>query len=163
MQLLVPPEITSQLVDALAQAGRGEIGGILMGQHLGPDTFRVKEVTIQRKGGTFAAFIRIVAEILAPLRAFFDSTKHDYRRFNYLGEWHSHHSFALSPSGRDHLTMYEIVMDAQLGAHFVLLLLVKLDEGGQLVGSVTVYQPNRTPFAGSIIQERKLSKDGVDG
>src|SRR5213596_1840382 len=117
MQLLVPPEIESQLVDALTQAGRREIGGILMGQHVGADTFRVMEVTVQRRGGTFAAFIRIVADILAPLRAFFDATKHDYTRFNYLGEWHSHHSFALEPSGRDHDTMCHIVTDPQLGAH----------------------------------------------
>src|SRR2546426_6934298 len=135
MELLVPPEITSQLVDALTQAGRREIGGILMGQHVGPDTFRVRKVTVQRRGGTFAAFVRIVAEILAPLRAFFDATKHDYTRFNYLGEWHSHHSFALSPSGRDDMTMYDLVMDPQLAARFLVLLLVKLDNRGQLEGS----------------------------
>ena len=127
-----------------------------MGEHVGPDTFRVKEITIQRKGGTFAAFIRIVEEILAPLRAFFDTTKHDYTRFNYLGEWHSHHSFALAPSGRDHMTMHDIVMDPQLGARFVVLLLVKLDDHGQLEGGVTVYQPNRTSFEGSIIQESSV-------
>jgi len=156
MQLLVPPEITSQLVDALTQAGRQEIGGILMGQHVGADTFRVMEVTVQRRGGTFAAFIRIVADILAPLRAFFDATKHDYTRFNYLGEWHSHHSFALEPSERDHMTMYDMVMDSQLGAHFVVLLLVKLNNVGQLQGSVTVYQPNITRFPGSVVQEKPM-------
>lgn len=153
MQLLIPPEISQQMVDALRQAGKREIGGILMGEHIGSDTFRVKEITIQRKGGTFAVFIRLVEEIIAPLRAFFDITKHDYMRFNYLGEWHSHHSFALAPSGRDHTTMYDLVMDPQLGARFVLLLLVKPDHHGQLEGSVTVYQPKKTAFAGSIIQE----------
>ncbi|MCX5973666.1 MAG: Mov34/MPN/PAD-1 family protein [Coprothermobacterota bacterium] len=156
MQLLIPPEISQQLVDALRQAGQREIGGILMGAHIGPDAFRVKEITIQRKGGTFAAFIRMVEEILAPLLAFFDTTKHDYTRFNYLGEWHSHHSFALVPSGRDHMTMYDIVIDQQLGAGFVVLLLVKLGDHGQLEGSVTVYQPNKTSFAGSIIQESSV-------
>jgi hypothetical protein len=154
MQLLVPPEIASKLVEALTQAGRREIGGILMGEHVGPDVFRVKELTIQRKGGTFAAFVRIVAEILTPLRAFFDATKHQYARFNYLGEWHSHHSFALEPSGKDHITMHHIVSDPQLGAHFVVLLLVKLDGGSQLEGSVVVYEPNKTPFPGTVVQER---------
>ncbi len=154
MQLLVPPEISQQLVDALRQTGQREVGGILMGEHVAPDTFRVKEITIQRKRGTFADFIRIVAEILAPLLAFFDTTKHDYTRFNYLGEWHSHHSFALAPSRRDHITMYDIVMTPQLGARFVVLLLVKLGDRGQLEGNVTIYQPNKRSFAGSIIQER---------
>lgn len=153
MQLLIPPEIQSRLHSALTLAGKREIGGILMGEHVAEETFRAKEITVQRKRGTFAAFVRIVAEILAPLRAFFDVTKHDYTRYNYLGEWHSHHSFALEPSGRDHVTMYEMVTDPQLGAHFIVLLLVKLNDSGTLDASVTVYQPNRRPFLGHVVQE----------
>ena len=56
MQLILPPEIVQQLIDALGQAGRREIGGILMGEHVGPDAFRLKELTVQRKEGTFAGF-----------------------------------------------------------------------------------------------------------
>lgn len=156
MQLLIPHEISQQIVDALQQAGHREVGGIFMGEHIGPDTFRVKEITIQRKGGTFAAFIRMVEEILGPLLAFFDTTKHNYTKFNYLGEWHSHHSFALAPSRRDHTTMYNLVMNPQLGARFVVLLLVKLGNHGQLEGSVMVYQPNKTAFTGSIVQENSV-------
>jgi hypothetical protein len=158
MQLLIPPEISQQLVEAMRQAGKREIGGILMGEHIGPDTFRVKEITIQRKGGTFAAFTRMVQGILSPLLAFFDTTKHDYTRFNYLGEWHSHHSFALVPSRPDHITMNNLVMDPQLGARFILLLLVKTGHHGQLEGSITVYQPNKPPFAGIIIHESSVDQ-----
>lgn len=153
MQLLIPPDITALLVNALSSAGQREIGGILMGEHVGPNTFRVKELTIQRKGGTFAAFVRIVSDILAPLRAFFESTRHEYTKFNYLGEWHSHHSFALRPSGRDHATMYDMVMDPELGARFLVLLLVRLNDGNGLEGSVTVYQPNEKPIIGQVVQE----------
>lgn len=153
MKLILPKEIKSNLVNALTQAGKREIGGILMGEHIGLDTFRVKELTIQRKMGTFASFIRIVTEIIAPLRAFFEQTDHDYTRFNYLGEWHSHHSFALSPSEQDHHTMHDIVLDTQLKAHFVVLLLVRLGDHGLLEESVTVYLPNRTSFEGKIIQD----------
>ena len=154
MQLIVPPEIATRLVEALTQAGKREIGGILMGEHVGVDTFRVKEITIQRKRGTFAAFVRLVTEILGPLRAFFGSTKHDYTKFNYLGEWHSHHSFAFTPSGRDHMTMCDMVLDPQLGAQFVVLLLVKVNGHNGIDGSVTVYQPNRRPYTGTVVQER---------
>jgi hypothetical protein len=154
MHLLLPPDIVARLVEALSQAKSREIGGVLMGEHVTTDTFRVKAITIQRKGGTFGAFVRIVAEIVAPLRTFFDATKHNYTKFNYLGEWHSHHSFALAPSGRDHMTMYDMVIDPELGAHFVVLLLVKLNDAGRLEGSVTVYQPAEKPYAGSLIEER---------
>jgi hypothetical protein len=143
MHLLLPPNVIAQLIDALSQAGAREIGGVLMGEHVGIDTFRVKELTIQRKGGAFASFVRIVSEILTPLRRFFESTKHDYTRFNYLGEWHSHHSFRLKPRGSDHETMLDIVNDSELGAHFVLLLLVKLDANDKLEGSVTVCRLRR--------------------
>ena len=153
MNLLLPPEVVSQLVAALAQAGVREIGGVLMGEHVGIDIFRVKDLTIQRKGGTFAAFIRFVEGIVGPLRAFFRATNYRYTRFNYLGEWHSHHSFALTPSGRDHTTMLEIVMDPQLGARFVVLLLVKLNESNQLEHSVTIYQPGARPILGRVMRE----------
>jgi [CysO sulfur-carrier protein]-S-L-cysteine hydrolase len=153
MKLILPRDITAQLVQALEKAGAREIGGILMGEHVEPDTFRVKAVTIQLKGGTFATFIRRVADVLAPLRSFFNKTHHDYTRFNYLGEWHSHHSFALSPSGQDNLTMQSMVMDSSLGARFVILLLVKQDRSGQFKGAVTVYQPYCIPSAGNLMLE----------
>jgi hypothetical protein len=140
----------------LEQAGRREIGGILMGEHVDPDTFRVMDLTVQREGGTFAAFLRLIDEILAPLREFFEKTRHEYTRFNYMGEWHSHHSFALSPSVPDHEAMYDIATDPQVGAHFVVLLLVKLGDRGQLESSLTVYQTDRTPFRGAVVLERPL-------
>ncbi|MDB6035041.1 MAG: hypothetical protein JWM16_5379 [Verrucomicrobiales bacterium] len=150
MQLHLPPDISSRLIEALTEAGRREIGGILMGEHVGPDTFVVRDITIQRKGGTFAAFLRAVSEILGPLRAFFDSTKHDYKKFNYLGEWHSHHSFQLHPSSTDHATMCDMIMDPNVGANFVVLLLVKVGSRQNLEAGLTVYQPNKRPYAGNV-------------
>ena len=128
-----------------------------MGEHVGTDMFRVMDITIQRKRGTFAAFVRIVSEILSPLSAFFESTKHDYTRFNYLGEWHSHHSFALEPSGTDHQTMHGMVTDAQLGANFVVLLLVKLDANKNLGARTTVYLPAKQPFVADTVHESAIS------
>jgi hypothetical protein len=126
-----------------------------MGEHLGADNFRVKRLTVQKKHGTFASFIRFVEEIIGPLQSFFQATKHDYKRFNYLGEWHSHHSFELVPSGRDHATMVETVTDPKLGAVFVVLLLVKLNRVGALECAVTVYRAGGQPFAGKIVLEQE--------
>ena len=157
MQLLLPPEIVNRMVTALAEAGSREIGGILMGEHVGPDTFRVQELTIQRTGGTFATFVRVVRNILAPLQAFFRATRHDYTRFNYLGEWHSHHSFALRPSTTDHRTMCKIIDDPQLGANFVVLLLAKLRDSAALDCAVFVYQPKAQPRSGEVMQEQTVT------
>jgi hypothetical protein len=82
---------------------------------------------------------------LAPLEAFFKRTRREYQRFNYLGEWHSHPMFAVTPSARDHQTMQDIVEDPDVGARFAVLLVVRLEEGGNLEGSVTVYEPEYSP------------------
>jgi [CysO sulfur-carrier protein]-S-L-cysteine hydrolase len=153
MNLLLPESIVERIKTALLTAGHREVGGVLMGEHVGVDIFRVTDLTIQMKGGSFAAFVRIVDLIVAPLRAFFQATNHDYTRFNYLGEWHSHHSFALVPSSRDHLTMQEIVLDPAVGARFAVLLLVKLSEKRELECSATVYTPTALPASGHAMFE----------
>lgn len=147
--LIIPTEIQRQLARSLATAGKREIGGILMGEHVGPDTFRVSELTVQAMGAV-ASFVRTVTQFLAPLEAFFKRTRREYQRFNYLGEWHSHPMFTVTPSSRDHQTMQDIVDDPRVGARFAVLLVVRLQDNGNLEGSVTVHQPGRSPRSGSM-------------
>jgi integrative and conjugative element protein (TIGR02256 family) len=153
MQLILPREIREQIENALREAGRREIGGILMAEHIGENSFRVRSLTIQRRGGSFATFLRVVEAFLTPLRNFFRQTGYNYTRFNYIGEWHSHPSFVPTPSETDHRTMLSIINDPQTGAFFVVLLIVKLDENEEFVGTVTVYQPDAPAFRGELILE----------
>jgi Prokaryotic homologs of the JAB domain len=115
-----------------------------MGEHVDTNTFRVVEFTTQMQGGTVARFVRLLDGVIRPLRAFFKATKHEYVRFNYLGEWHSHPAFALEPSTTDQETMREIVEDPSVGARFALLLLVRLGSAGELQTRVVVYEANQT-------------------
>lgn len=151
MQLILPTELRIQIEAALRKAGSNEIGGILMAEHVGEDTFLVRSLTIQRLGGTVATFLRHVEAFLGPLRRFFRRTNHDYRRYNYIGEWHSHPSFAPLPSRTDHQTMRAIIEDPEVGANFIVLLIVKLKEVTQVVGTVTVYMPDGCCFAGNLV------------
>jgi hypothetical protein len=153
MILLMPKTIADRLSAALASGGTREVGGVLMGEHVGGDTFRIRDITVQLKGGTFARFVRLVEHIVGPLAGFFRSTNHDYTRFNYMGEWHSHHSFALNPSQTDDDTMFEILADPLLGARFVILLLAKLDAANELRCAVTVYQPGTRAYIAHIRPE----------
>jgi proteasome lid subunit RPN8/RPN11 len=155
MKLLLPPPLVKRLAIALEKAGTHEIGGILMGKHVTENVFQVTDLTIQRHGGGFATFLRVVQDITEPLRNFFRATNHNYTRFNYLGEWHSHPSFIPEPSSRDHQTMRDIIEDPDVGANFVVLMIVKLNQSRQLEGSVTVYQPNEREFMGELVQEKK--------
>lgn len=153
MQLILPREIREQIENALHEAGRREIGGILMAEHIGENAFRVRSLTIQRRGGSFATFLRVVEAFVTPLRNFFRQTEYNYTKFNYIGEWHSHPSFVPTPSQTDHRTMLSIINDPQTGAFFVVLLIVKLDEHGEFVGTMTVYQPEAQAFKGELILE----------
>jgi hypothetical protein len=113
---------------------------MLFGEHEGDERFTVVEATAHGIG-RFAGFVRIVADGFIRLDRFFRKTGRDYRRFNYLGEWHSHPSFALRPSATDDATMIGIVENPATRAHFVALVIVKLD-GNKLQGAAFAYFPD---------------------
>lgn len=157
MKILLPQGIEQRLTAALKEADSREIGGILMGEYVADGVYRVCDLTIQRQGGTLASFVRVVREILAPLRRFFHRTGYNFTQFNYLGEWHSHPSFALYPSGADSETMWGIVDDRQVGANFAILVIVQLNNTDRLEGTVTVYLPGRRMIEGELIREEAMT------
>ena len=109
IQIKIPEDIAERFVQALSRAGKKEIGGILMGAHEFDSTFIFREITTQRYGGTFSSFVRIGRYVILSLRRFFQETEHNYSRYNYLGEWHSHPSFSTTPSKKDCDSMWEII------------------------------------------------------
>src|SRR6202041_2152555 len=97
MQLLLPIQIAKRVHSEMRRAGHREIGGLLMGEHLNDEMFRVVDITVQRSGGSQACFVRNPGEHQSQLQEFFDRTGANYSRFNYLGEWNSHPAFDPSP------------------------------------------------------------------
>jgi len=150
MNVIVPYNISNMIKAALVKSGSREIGGILLGEHTKDNEFQICDITIQKTGGDIAFFERLVNHIIAPLKNFFDRTGHNYKRFNYLGEWHSHPNFSLFPSLVDHSTMQELIGDEKFGANFIVLMIIKL-ERGELNGSVTIYQSNKEPYRGNLV------------
>jgi len=142
MKIIIPLEIQKRIIPALIKAGEKEIGGILMGESLGNEEFRVMDVTIQTTGGTFITFIRSMSHAISALRKFFIETNKDYTRYNYLGEWHSHPSYPPNPSQKDIKSMLEIISDASIGANFVTLMIIKLNKQQSLEGTATSFFPN---------------------
>lgn len=152
MKILLPNQLHQRLSLILQQAGERETGGILMGEHVETDVFRIKDLSVQRHSGNFNFFLRFYEDMIQPLRHFFSNTGHDYQRFNYLGEWHSHPNFPLHPSQQDEESIKSIVTDAKVGANFVILLIVKLAQDA-IEGSVTVFLPTGNCFTGELILE----------
>jgi proteasome lid subunit RPN8/RPN11 len=117
-----------KLTAALRRAGKNETGGQLFGEQLAPSDFLVTEITVQARPGTFARFIVDLVQMAREATRFFDRTDHRYTRFNYIGEWHSHPSFAIEPSSVDLETMRALVHDEGFRGSFAALMIVKLED-----------------------------------
>lgn len=118
-----------EIEEALRVHGRLEIGGMLFGEMTGPNQFLIHEATVADDVlGTFVSFVRYPGKSLRKLSKFFQRHQFNYRKFNYLGEWHSHPSFALEPSNRDVNSMLEILRDTK-GVQFAILVIGKLALG----------------------------------
>lgn len=143
LRLVLKEEVTETIKGGLRAAGRRETGGVLMGEHVGENEFAVTDVTLHRRGA-FAFFVRRMEEAISYIRSFFDRSNHNYLRFNYIGEWHSHPSFELEPSLEDDASMFQIVADPAVGAHFAVLVVVKLDIAGRLLANAHLYLPDAT-------------------
>jgi len=150
IRLILPPAICQTVKGALQRAGDREVGGVLLAEHVGLNEFEIKELTVHRRG-TFFNFVRRIEEAAARMLSFFERARHEYTRFNYIGEWHSHPRFAPVPSEPDDASMTAIVQDGELGANFVVLLIVKLDRSGGLIGSTHTYLPDGSKHA-SIVE-----------
>lgn len=109
----------------LKRAGRREIGGILMGEQVAPDHFRIVDFSVDETSGTAAHFVRSPDHHAEALERFFLRTGSDFRRFNYLGEWHSHPSFPVRPSREDMMSMQGLV-DGERDIDFSALVIVRL-------------------------------------
>lgn len=145
MKLIVPQAIARRLENDVRSAGRQEIGGVLVGEHIGDETFQIADYSVQRSGGSVSHFVRDPAQHVAFIESFFEKTGRDYQRYNYIGEWHSHPSFRPTPSGPDMTTMQELVRDPEAGVNFLLLLIARA-RGGKLELSATAFRANTVPI-----------------
>jgi [CysO sulfur-carrier protein]-S-L-cysteine hydrolase len=126
MKVTLAPEIESRLRGSLREAGRREIGGMLFAEQLAPAHFRLMDFSVDISSGSHTYFRRDQHMHQKALKEFFDRTGRNFDRFNYLGEWHSHPSFSVTPSRDDVETMQSLVDDQASEISFALLLIIRL-------------------------------------
>ena len=164
MNLQLDKIIIDRLKTELRNAGSREIGGLLFGEHLGGDYFRIVDFSVQTAGGTDAHFLRDLEQNQKAMDRFFASVSGDFERFNYIGEWHSHPSFSVRPSGKDIRTMRGLIDQAQ-DVNFLVLIIVRLDFGKHLALSANLFQKLSRPTPVSVvysgIEKRKFSIQGL--
>ena len=122
----VAVQVQDEIAQALRHAGVRKTGGMLFGEVVTPHRVRIIEATVEGEG-SFASFTRRVSRGKRFSRRFMKKHAHAYQQYNYVGEWHSHPSFTLSPSITDSESMRGILQEIP-HAHFVLLLIVRLRE-----------------------------------
>lgn len=162
MHIQLTRPILQRLQRELHNAGRREIGGLLLGEQVHADVFRVVDITVQQSGGSQACFVRHPREHEADLDRFFERTHANYTRFNYLGEWHSHPSFAPFPSETDRQTMQSIVSDPTVGANFLVLMIAKLARRKRLLIHATAFRPGIEPIEVAVDVEHPSAQAGAD-
>lgn len=161
MQVALSNDVVARLVHELASAGSKEIGGILMAKQLGESgQFRVVDFSVDPHSGKADYFQRDPSTHGAVLEAFFERNGHDYARFNYLGEWHSHPTFPVRPSLRDMKTMLHLV-NGDEGIDFALLMIVKLVEAKTMECSMTLFTRGQRPSAVNLAAD--LATEAGDG
>jgi hypothetical protein len=115
----------------------------MFGEQLAPSDFLVTELTVQARPGTLVRFIVDLIQAARDAVRFFDRTHHHYTRYNYIGEWHSHPSFAIEPSATDVKTMQTLVSDPEFVGTFAVLMIVRLDTTN-LIAEARLFDPNGT-------------------
>jgi proteasome lid subunit RPN8/RPN11 len=137
----------TKLTQELAGAKLREIGGVLVGEHIGRNEFRLVDLSVQRSGGNRACFVRHPGAHKPFLDAFFKRADAEYERYNYLGEWHSHPGFPVNPSETDVSQMQKIVSEGKSGPLFAVLLIAQLSDNGAIRLSATAHRVGKAPAA----------------
>jgi proteasome lid subunit RPN8/RPN11 len=157
MKILLPNHIVRKLETVIVNEKKHETGGILMAQRIDYSSYRVVDASVQKKPGSYTSFERDPEQARIELAKFYAQTQHNYRHFNYLGEWHSHPSFATVPSLCDIWTMKSLVEDMSFGANFAVLLIVRLNHQAEFVASAHTFVPGHMPFEAEIVMEGKIN------
>jgi len=145
MRIELGPDVEPRIRRALRGAGRREVGGMLFAEQLAAGRFRIIDLSLDDFSGSHNAFRRDQKVHRETLDQFFRRTGCDYQRFNYLGEWHSHPSFSVRPSGEDIHTMADIVTSHSSTISFAVLLVVRLRFLWWLDYSLTIFARDRSP------------------
>ena len=139
MKLRVKQKTLEKWEGWLRKADRKETGGVLFGEHVGDNDFRLVEITQQKHKGDEVSFRRKPREAKRSLKKLSEAYDNDHTRFNYFGEWHSHPNAPAIPSRRDCVTMQGMLEDKKSDANFLVLIIVRINALGTLELSATTF------------------------
>lgn len=144
INIILTNEVQNIILEACQKSERREIGGMLFAQHSSTNEFKVLEATVAMEYlGTISRFIRGIVSGLRQLAKFYKHYNYFYLEYNYLGDWHSHPNFKLYPSATDDASMFKLLYDAEVGAYFLVLLIVKIKNNQLKVNGWAYFPGNK--------------------
>jgi len=150
MRIEMTSDVDGRIRKLLRAAGYRETGGMLFAEQLAPDRFCIIDISVDAVTGSSTRFVRNLELHRRALDDFFRRTGCEYRRFNYLGEWHSHPSYPVRPSDTDIRTMTEIVESRSSVISFAVLLIARLRWRFWVEHSLTIFARNQPPLESRI-------------
>lgn len=144
VELILPDTILGRMRVSLERAKNREIGGILMARQIVPGCFEIVDFSVDELTGERAHFVRDPAFHNFFLDQFFDKTGHDYKHYNYIGEWHSHPRLPILPSLTDLESMEDLV-NGERDIPFAVLLIVRSDTPSEFAATATFHQRGTAP------------------
>ena len=124
---------------------------MLFAEQLAAAHFRVVDFSLSTHSGSQTTFKRDPKLHRQALDNFFCRTGHDFTRFNYLGEWHSHPSFSTHPSRDDIATMTDLVGNSE-EITFAALMIVRLQFQFWMDYTFTVFARGAAPMTSHAVR-----------
>jgi [CysO sulfur-carrier protein]-S-L-cysteine hydrolase len=143
-ELILSDAIVGRMRVGLRRAKHREIGGILMARQIAPGCFDIVDFSVDELTGERAHFVRDPTFHNAFLDQFFEKTGNDFKRYNYIGEWHSHPQLPILPSFTDIESMEDLV-NSERNIPFAILLVVRSDTPSEFVAAATFHQRGTAP------------------
>lgn len=129
VRVILSDRVVAKMRDGIPRAGLLEVGGLMMGENVADNVFRVLDISLT------------VGE---PGRYYLDPAEHqsfvdefrgefcDEGRFRLIGSWHSHPSGDPEPGKRDLQTLRATMAHPSTDLAFKVLLIACLDANAQL-------------------------------
>lgn len=153
MRVILSSESKGIITSALKNSNSMETGGILVGRIINSETLEIIDSSKQRKGSSSFFFRNWRWKEKRELTAMLKQHEFKYEIVNYCGEWHSHPSFPLYPSQKDLDSMWDLCLDNDVGAHFLVLIIAKLDKLRNIQCACYYFNEDNYPIFKQVIIE----------
>ncbi len=141
MKIVIPKKMCIKLKKELNRMGFYETRGSFFAERVNDDLFVINDIYFSRKQGTVSFIQMIIGSDYHRFQNIYHKKhKFEYKKFNFIGDWHSHPSFSCNPSRYD---VKEAKDDLEhSNANFIVQCILKLINNN-LTGNAYVYYRDR--------------------